>query len=125
MYAARDNGTRVRIMRHSDVSSDPLVETELLDGAGYTDVYGQSGESLVISSSRPVLVAQLCKSNGADAVNRSDPFMSLLPPIIQYANGYNFTTLDYAYTEYDNFVGVIAPSTGEWFIRLIDRSINQ
>ncbi|KAI0237404.1 hypothetical protein LSAT2_012090 [Lamellibrachia satsuma] len=119
---ARDNDTRVRIA-HDDGSA-AYTETVLLDGAGYTDVSGLSGESLTISCSRPVLVAQLCKSSGADGNQRSDPFMSLVPPVVQYANGYNFTTIKSARTEYDNYVSVVAPTTELHGLRLDGRPLS-
>ena len=110
--AAREDDTRLRVTHESD-GSDTYTETALLDDAGFTDVFGLSGESLVISASRPVLVAQLCKSNGADGNKRSDPFMSLVPPVEQFASALNFTTVKPTRGEYNNYVSVVVHTSSE------------
>ena len=111
MFAARDNETRVRVTHDNgnETHTDPM----LLCASCYTDVPATSNESLTISCSGPVLVAQLCKSYEADGVQRSDPFMTLMTPVVQYAYAYDFSTLaSVDGGEFDNYLNIVAPTTG-------------
>jgi hypothetical protein len=66
------------------------------------------GSQSVITSDKPVLVAQYSKSQFVDNVV-SDPFMMLIMPTEQYLAGYTVTTPASGFSQ--NFINLVAPNS--------------
>ncbi len=84
------DGTRIRIINTKIGDQGTVVS---LEASQYYDLTGPSDAELYIFSNKPVQIAQLCMSSGADGNKHSDPFMSLVVPVSQYTNHYTFSTV--------------------------------
>ena len=62
-----------------------------------------------ITSTKPIQVAQYADSSDFDFVEKSDPFMVLIPPTSLFATNYVVQTPTVDFTD-DNFINVMAPT---------------
>jgi hypothetical protein len=62
-----------------------------------------------ITSTKPIQVAQYADSSDFDLVEKSDPFMVLIPPTSLFATNYVVQTPTVDFTN-DNFINVMAPT---------------
>jgi len=97
-----------------------------LDRGSYLDVDTgiYNSTALHVLATRPVLVAQFCKSYSADDVRFSDPFMALIPPMTQYTPVLVtsiFTSL--MGNAYINYLMIVVPTIGREALRLNGRTL--
>ena len=101
-FLAHDNDTWIRVIRAG--SRWTIVG---LQQAEYRDFEASSDGGVHLVATKPVLLAQFCKSHSADGNRFSDPFMTIVPPVEQYSNSYAFSTIDSLFgreQEGDDFV---------------------
>ncbi len=72
-----------------------LVNTSKVNSGSFKDVEVSSDTVAYVKATNPILLAQLCKSNRADGIIHSDPFLTLVPPVSQYTNHYTFATIQH------------------------------
>ena len=102
-------------------TSSTEVKTLTLDAGGYHDFEISSRESVIVRSSKPVLLAQLCKSFNADTTRNSDPFMTLITPTSQISNYYVYSTPEL--DRYEHYVNVFIDISQLEGIRLDGRAL--
>lgn len=105
LLTARENASSIHIKFQEDDDKQEVI----LDSAAY-DIEVPSDTIAIITSSKPVLVAQLCKSHGADGNRDSDPFISLVSPVSLYTSSFSFATpVDYAGDDYyQSYLNIIS-----------------
>ncbi len=111
--------------------TDSLIR---LDEGGYHDFEGSSTSSLYIIASKPVLMAQFCKSFGAEGLDsssierRGDPFMTLVTPVSHWLSRYRFSTFEehvIAEDDYQHFLGLVVASVMVEFVLLDGFSVHE
>ena len=85
-----------------------------LDEGEYLEFEVDSNDFAYIEADKPVLLVQFCKSYQSDYNRKSDPFMSLVPPLTQYSDYYTFTTADTLTGEedYEHYVNILVQRGG-------------
>ena len=108
--AARTGGDVVRVLArdHATVVSVDGREPFRLDGGEHRDVELPSGESLHVSATAPLLVAQFAKGSEADG-RQGDPFMALAVPVAQYRHSYTLDSVAHRSFPFDSWINVVAP----------------
>lgn len=99
---------RLRVVSGADknrITFEPAVHEPLLLSRGEWFEF-ETDESVLVTGSRALSVAQYLLGQGASPRVDGDPSLTLVPPIEQYRNQYNFLSPE-TYTS--NFVMVIAP----------------
>ena len=111
------NSTLVRIT----VTPRGQSRSVRLDAGKYHEFEISSRESVIVTSSKPVLVAQLCKSFNADGTRNSDPFMMLATPTAQLSNYYVYSTPGLA--KYEHYANIFIDFSHVKGIRLDGRPL--
>ena len=97
------------------------VKSLVLGAGEYHEFEISSRESIIVTSSKPVLLAQLCKSFDADNTRNSDPFMTLITPTTQLSNYYAYSTP--GLIRYQHYANVIIDVSHLGGIRLDGRAL--
>ena len=111
------NSTLVRIT----VTPRGQSRSVRLDAGKYHEFEISSRESVIVTSSKPVLLAQLCKSFNADGTRNSDPFMMLATPTAQLSNYYVYSTP--GLTKYEHYANIFIDFSHVKGIRLDGRPL--
>ncbi|KAK2169631.1 hypothetical protein LSH36_8g06014 [Paralvinella palmiformis] len=114
------------LLEHGNIEGGVQSEMRYLDRGSYLDVDTgiYNSTALHVLATRPVLVAQFCKSYSADDVRFSDPFMALIPPMTQYTPVLVtsiFTSL--MGNAYINYLMIVVPTIGREALRLNGRTL--
>ena len=107
--ATRLKGDTFRFMAMLDdttVSTNGVALPGILRGQ-FNEV--QLATTAQITSTKPIQVAQYADSSDFDLVEKSDPFMVLIPPTSLFATNYVVQTPTVDFTN-DNFINVMAPT---------------
>jgi hypothetical protein len=110
----------------SEPNTQVFVDNKLvkkLDKAG--DYYEDNhvGENILITTSKPVLVAQYAQGSEADSVRIGDPFMLFITPAEQFLKYYRFVTP--VRGDWHHYINLVVPTAALSSLRLDGSPISQ
>ncbi|HWF43108.1 MAG TPA: IgGFc-binding protein, partial [Candidatus Kapabacteria bacterium] len=112
----------IRVIASED-NTQVFVNNELvakLHAGGFYENNHMTDNAL-ITSSKPVLVAQYSQGSEADTVKVGDPFMLLITPTEQFLNYYRFATPISG--DWHHYINLVVPLDAEGSLRVDGRSV--